>query len=282
MDLAAVFLLSLLGGYYFASLWRLTAYSTRKVDGHHLYFRAAFCGAVFFGLALLLQFLALTYIPAYTRLDAALREYVEPALKAETGLTQDGQVRRAEWLISAAYSLALGPVFALLLNVFTPSLWALKRSLGALNRLLLEAQQQDMPVQLTLNTGKVYVGILVSITDPDREPDIVTILPMLSGYRDPQGRLVPTTDYNRVYAGLNAGEARTLGLPEDWISQFELGIRADTIVTATLFSPAVYAKFNPDWEQQIARQNQKPAPQELLVEIQRPAKQAAPIADPKT
>jgi hypothetical protein len=37
--LAAVFLLSLLGGYYLAITWRLTAFSTKKADGHHLYFR---------------------------------------------------------------------------------------------------------------------------------------------------------------------------------------------------------------------------------------------------
>lgn len=52
MDLAAVFALSLLGCYFFVAWWRLTAYATRRFDGHHLYFRAAFCGVIFFALAL--------------------------------------------------------------------------------------------------------------------------------------------------------------------------------------------------------------------------------------
>lgn len=48
MELAAVFGLSLLGGYFFAAWWRLTSYATRRYEGHHLYFRAALCGVVFF------------------------------------------------------------------------------------------------------------------------------------------------------------------------------------------------------------------------------------------
>jgi hypothetical protein len=42
------------------------------------------------------------------------------------------------------------------------------------------------------------------------------------------------------------------------------------IVTAALFSPAIYAEFNPDWKQRIAEQNQTAPPQELIVHIQRP------------
>jgi hypothetical protein len=47
-------------------------------------------------------------------------------------------------------------------------------------------------------------------------------------------------------------------------------IRADEIVTAALFSAAIYAEFNPNWKQRIAQQNQKAPPQELIVEIKRP------------
>jgi hypothetical protein len=48
MELAAVFLLSLPGGYTFALTWRHTAFATRRADGQHLYFRAAYYGAVLF------------------------------------------------------------------------------------------------------------------------------------------------------------------------------------------------------------------------------------------
>lgn len=278
MDLAAVFLLSLLGGYYFSILWRLTAFSTRRVDGHHLYFRAALYGAIFFAVALVLKNFVFIHVPGYQDMDAAMINYVKPALKEETGVTALAETRRAEWLITAMYSLLVGPLCASLLNIFTPRKWALQRSLGALNQLLLHAQQREMPVQLTLTTGKVYIGLLVSITDPDREPDVVKILPMFSGYRDARGRLVLTSDYQSVYTNLDAGEADRLHLPPDWLSQFEVTIRADLIVTAALFSPAVYASFNPDWERQIAQQNDKAPPQEVTVEIKRPTRPSAGIA----
>jgi hypothetical protein len=83
VDLAAVFLLSLLGGYFFVYTWRLTAYSTRRVEGHHLYFRAAFCGVVFFAIALLLRRLLLENV-SYAHIDADLIKYVTPVLKDDS------------------------------------------------------------------------------------------------------------------------------------------------------------------------------------------------------
>jgi hypothetical protein len=270
MDLAAVFLLSLLGGYLFSSLWRFTGFSTRRIEGHHLYFRAALYGALLFLVALLLRIFALPHIPGYSHLDDELLDYVKPALKEETGLPLPEQARRAEWLLTAVYSLLIGPFFGALLNIFTSRRWAQERSLGALNRLLLRGQQQDMPVQLTLNTGKVYIGMPTAITDPDREPDFVKVVPMYSGYRDSQGGMVLTTDYEALYEALEGGKATQLQLPEDFLSTFELAIRAETIVSAILFAPAVYATFNPDWQQKMAAHNQKQPPQELIIEIKRP------------
>jgi len=85
---------------------------------------------------------------------------------------------------------------------------------------------------------------------------IVPLLPMLSGQRDPEGRLNLTTDYEGIYSTLKHGRAMQLGLPADWLSQFELAIRADQIVTAALFSPTIYAEFNPDWKERINRRSQ--------------------------
>ena len=275
MDLAAVFALSLLGGYYFSIIWRLTAFSTRRVEGQHLYFRAALYGAILFLAALGLRNWVLVHLPGYLDFDAGLINYVKPALKEETGITAPAEARRAEWLVTAAYSMLIGPVGAVLLNVVTPRRWALRRSLDALDKLLLDAQNLEMPVQLTLNNQKVYIGLALSNANPDPKPDVIKILPMFSGYRDPRGRMVLTSNYEAVYTKLEAGEAAVLGLSADWLAQFELSIRADTIVSPAMFSPAIYASFNPDWEQQIAQQGNKPPAQELTVEIRRSARTGA-------
>jgi hypothetical protein len=219
----------------------------------------------------------LVHLPGYLDFDVGLINYVKPALKEETGITAPAEARRAEWLVTAAYSMLIGPLCAVLLNVGTPRGWALRRSLDALDKLLLDAQKLQMPVQLTLNNQKVYIGLAVSNANPDPKPDVIKILPMFSGYRDSRGRMVLTSNYEAVYTKLEAGEADELGLAKDWLAQFELAIRADTVVSAALFSPAIYASFNPDWEQQIAQQGDKPPAQELTVEIRRPAR--ASVAD---
>jgi hypothetical protein len=270
MDLAAAFLLSLLGGYCFAYVWRGTRFTTRRVDGHHLYFRAALCGALLFSIALALRIVLVGHFPAYRNFDSALVEYVRPVLKVESGLALPELTRRVEWVVTAIYSLLLGTVCGHVSNVFTPRGWAEHRSIGALYRFLLQARQESLPVSLTLNTSKVYIGLVVAAPDPVREPVVVPLLPILSGHRDPEGRLNLTTDYVAVYSALKHGRAMQLGLRADWLSQFALVIRADEIVTAALFSPAIYAELNPDWKQRIAEQNQTAPPQELIVHIRRP------------
>jgi hypothetical protein len=258
LDLAAVFLLSLLGGYNFASVWRVTAFRTRRMEGHHLYFRAALYGAMLFAVALIIRWLLSLVWSAYQPLESELIRYISPLLKEEVGVRLDEQTRRAEWVITAVYSLILGILSGALLNIFTPRRWALLRSVGAFDALFLRAQADDLPVQLTLSSGKVYIGIVVSTADPMREPVVVSIIPMFSGFRDPEGRMTLTTDYDTVYSNLKMGRAAQLGLPAHWLSEFELIVRADEIVTATLFSPMVYADFNPDWKQRIARQSKSP------------------------
>ena len=282
MDLAAVFLLSLLGGYSFAMLWRGTAYSTGRVDGHHLYFRAALYGIVFFVIAFGLRAALLRWWPGYDTLDLKMVDFLRPALKSENPPVLGDEMRRAGWLLTAGYSLLVGPICAGLLNTFTSQHWALTRALGPLDLTLLDAQKSDMPVALTLSNGKVYVGLVISTTDPGRTPAAVRLLPMVSGYRDSLQRLVLTTDYQKTYSALQGTRAQELALPDNWLSLFTLAIRADMIVTATLFSPAVYGEFNPDWKQKIANLDQPPAPQQVVVELKRPALRATPASGAPT
>jgi hypothetical protein len=265
VDLAAVFLLSLLGGYFFVYTWRLTAYSTQRVEGHHLYFRAAFCGVIFFAIALLLRRLLLENA-TYTHIDADLIKYVTPVLKDESSTPRPvDQEHRAEWVVTAIYSLAIGPICAFLLNLVTPRRWAARRSIGPLDRMLMLAQENRAPVLLTLNTGKVYIGLVVTITDPAFDPPVMTILPMFSGYRDDLGRMALTTDYEAVYASLMT----PTGLGATNLTQFYLVIRADSIVSANQFSPALYARFHPGWRQKIALRNQPPDPKEIIVRLKK-------------
>jgi hypothetical protein len=254
MDFAAAFLFSVLGGYCFAYIWGPIAFTTKKAEGHHLYFRAALCGAVFFLIALALRIALALNSPTYLEFDTALVEYVAPALKEEPGLVSLARTRRAEWVVTAFYSLLLGTVCGVTANVFTPRRWSARRSSSELDRLLLDANWDEHPITLTLNTGKVYVGLVLEAPNPFRERAAVALLPLLSGNRDDEGRIQLTTDYEEVYVALNLGKAAQLGLRADWPSQFRLVVRADEIVTATRFSRDLYGEFNPDWQQAMTQQ----------------------------
>lgn len=268
MDLAALFILTLIGGYAFVAQWRVTAYATKRAEGQHLYLRSALAGAAMFALAFVLRLLALTYWPAYRNdFDAALVALIEPTL-------EDPHTRMQTHLVIAAiYSLPLGVVLPLLLNLIVPlRRWAYARGLSNFDQLLHKAQRSDMPVSVTLTNGKVYIGLVVRISDPDRPPPSIVLFPMLSGHRDSAGRLTITTDYEKVYDTLDESPARTekLGLPEIWEPNFYLVLRADQIVSATMFSPAVYSEFNPGWRETIETRDKPPNRQELLVEIKSP------------
>lgn len=271
MDLAAVFILALIGGYAFTTLWRVTAYETKRAEGQHLYLRSALVGALLCALAFLIRLFALAYWPAYRdNVDAALIAFVEPMLKGPHTAPQTHLV------IAAIYSLPLGVLSALLLNTVLPQRWAIARGLSNLDRLLHDAQQRDMPVSVTLTNGKVYVGLVVRISDPDRPPPSIMLFPMLSGHRDAAGRFNITTDYARVYESLDEapGRLEDLGLPETWEPNFYLVLRADQIVSATMFSPAVYSEFNPGWRERMEMSDSPPPRQELLVEIKQPPKKS--------
>ena len=267
MDLAAAFVLSLLGGYCFAYIWRATAFATKRAEGHHLYFRAALCGAALFAFALCIRTLVGSNFLAYQNFDSMLVEYVRPALRAESGLPWIAQERRTEWVVTAIYSLLLGIACGVLANLFTPVHWALQRSYSAFDAFLLRAHTDAFPVSLTLKTGKVYIGLVAVRPAPTREPVAVTLLPLFSGNRDVEGRVTLTTDYDAVCATLEAGRAMQLDLPAGWESRFKLLIRADEIVTAALFSPEIYTEFHPDWKQQITQPIQEPARIQLLSSI---------------
>lgn len=272
MDLAAVFALSILGGYFFAYFWRLTRYEILRLEGHHRYFRVAVFGGLFFVLALTVRHLLISRCAWFELWDSSLLEYVRPSLKEEAGIAPAVESRRTEWVVASLYSLLLGPFTGLLLNLLTPKQWAQRRTVGTLDQVLLRAQQDQMPVNLSLNNGKIYIGLVVSITKPSDDPALLTLLPMFSGYRDQMNRMVLTNDYRDVYTKLSdPAFHQQLGLPPPhWSEQFHIAIRADAVISVNLFSPSVYAEFNPDWRERIAQQKQKPAPLEVTIRIKPP------------
>lgn len=106
----------------------------------------------------------------------------------------------------------------------TPS-WALQKLLyggdyyrhiiakygDALEMLVYEATNSGKEISLTMEDGKVYIGIVISgVKDAHAESKFITILPLKSGFRNDENRTIQiTTDYSS-FASLRKEEATDL------------------------------------------------------------------------
>lgn len=259
MEVATVFALSLVGGYLFAAHWRYTSYAIRRSEGQHLYFRAAFYAIAWFIAAFLLRIILLVHWEDYASLEKALTSYIAPALK------DPSNERQVELVVTALYSCVVGPAIAVLLNGLTPRVVALRQRLSAMDLLLFNAQRAGLPVQVTLSSGKVYIGAVRRIRDPERPPETIALFPMYSGHRGDDGRLQITTDYEEIYKGLSDPQMRAeLGIGSDFARYFDLELRADLIISAEIFTPQIYSQFNPGWRDAIGKRKVHPT---LTIEI---------------
>lgn len=114
-------------------------------------------------------------------------------------------------------------------------------------KLALHALRNKMALHITLDTGKVYVGLVRDTLDPTQPREHIRIMPLFSGYRDSATQEVHfVTSYIEAIKGLsgNSNAAYVLATkPYD----FEMVLSADRIVSAHIFDPDVY--------QALAQQN---------------------------
>ncbi len=264
MDLAAVSVLSLLGGYCLAIRWKATRYVMRRLDGHHLYFRAAWCGVACFIVAWVLRSTLNAHIASFRAFEEALVEVADSLMKVEPALSAVQHARREEWMLTAALSLLLSPPLALLMNCVTPRRLALRHSLGSLERVLHDGHTGGWLVALTLDSGKIYVGYVKRFLNSEDQPSDVEIEPAFSGYRDEQNQTVLTTDYEAIWEVLLRGRAHQLSLSAQWRDRWRLAIRSNSVVSAAPFDPAIYGEFNPHWRDQLIRRRWLPMQSDFL------------------
>ena len=146
---------------------------------------------------------------------------------------------------TAAISLVLGAVAPFAINKIksleVASQSAIQLYGNALDKLFFEATETECQVALTLETGKVYAGWLDwTPSNPAVSEAYVKILPTMSGYRTADCRVAWTTFYQKVY--LQLPDATT----ETEMEMFTKVIPISQVVTAGLFDPEMYIRFNAD------------------------------------
>lgn len=106
--------------------------------------------------------------------------------------------------------------------------------------LYLRAQLQFKPLAISLDTGKVYVGMPVLSQEPNDQNSHVTILPIYSGYRQEKTlKFVIATRYDMVVELVEAGVER-----QEYIEDFFMTIPRDRIVSAHVFNHRLYKQVD--------------------------------------
>jgi hypothetical protein len=163
-------LLPLVGGYLFLHLAHLFRFSAQRMDGYRLLFQAAVAGLL---------------LSAAGRMTELLVE-----------LTPLGPFLKHYWLLFSpfpysavsALSLILGPLFALILNLFIPIEKAKSLEIESNGNLFLslldQAVTESKLISVTLDSRKWYIGWVVQSPSLYPHEQYFRLLPLISGYRD--------------------------------------------------------------------------------------------------
>lgn len=257
MDLAALLLQSFLAGYLYANFLEVSRYHAARESDQRVVFRAGFYGFVLFFAALLLRFISIQHCESYAVADRVFVNWTLPLLKDVDGIhLRENAIQRAELVVISFLSIPMGILLPVLINPVVKELFpaALERVIqrgDELEGFLYRVGFGAKPVMLSLENGQVYVGFLLKTPDPEAEERVVSILPLLSGVRLPDGHVDLLNNYSVIYDCLQDwNEKRTDGI-ELFPKDFEVVIRISQLISARLFDLTTYAfirniEFNPD------------------------------------
>lgn len=219
-----VLLLPLLGGYIFVSNFNLTRYKMRGQSGRKVLFDSALVGVFLLGFGVL---------------SAMGVDYALPSLKGYWKAFAPFDYSGA-----SVISLAAGFLGYQLGNQIWSREYAVRKGVDDeddyFEELIIRSLENAEQVSITLSSGKVYVGLIICGGQHAYDRQFLRILPMASGYRDPETKeMILTTYYAPVYKRLYLDEQNASIAPED----FEVVIPSDSIEIASTFDPTAYALF---------------------------------------
>ena len=219
-------LIPVLGGCWFLTHWYFTKYSAFRESGYHLFFQSAFAG-ILLGVLAHLIILSLDY--GFPQIGALWKPLV-PNIYYGT----------------AILSVVLGFVSPFVLNRFHGQEKAQRRTAeerGELIELIIaDSLDRGKLIELSLRSGKVYIGFALRSRMMRRGESDVALIPLASGYRDQETHgLVITTNYAPVINEYLGSDSEISDLIRE---DFRVVVPASEIVSARIFSPEIYQRFN--------------------------------------
>ena len=222
-----LFLLPVLGGYLFLTRAYFTRYDTIRNSGYHLFFRSAAAGLGLGVAAHLLLFFLEECFPL-------IRESWKPYLPSEYDDT-------------AILSLALGLVLPFLFNLYHDRKKEAERTAkkrGSFIELLIaDSYTRRKPVELSLRSGKSYVGFAIGFTVEGgvirRDESDIALIPIASGYRHNDTKeLEITTNYAPVIQKWSKEKKS-----DSSANDFRIVFPISEVVSARIFLPEALPLF---------------------------------------
>lgn len=236
-------------GYTFIRCNPLARFRQSRLGGHESYFSIGMCGV-------LITLLAWIVVLAAEHGMTAWGYYLIP--RAETAGTHVKQFWREAYLTIGAWAV-LSHVLAFSFGVIRAKLRGEAESAAilacddSLSALLLDSSADWKPIQITLNSRKVYIGISLGqvVKDDFSRPDYVEIMPLQSGYRDKDSlEIRMTSDYAKFYRSW--GSLADAEWPEH-LASYRVVLPVSEIRGAAFFRPDAHEKITPAAASRAAR-----------------------------
>lgn len=214
-----------LGGYWFLTKLYYTRYSTLRDSGYHVLFKSAIAGLILGIVARSIVIFLL--IPSLPRFVEIWKSHVP-----------------SDYSGTVVLSFLLGCVLPPVINQFYGKEKAMRRTAresGNLIELIIrENNESGKLVELSLKSGKSYIGFVLESGIARHGESDVALLPLKSGYRkEDTHELEITTNYAPVlWEFLQNPESSGLNYED-----FRIVIPMSEIVSARIFDPDVYELF---------------------------------------
>ncbi|MCR9187665.1 MAG: hypothetical protein NXH96_02650 [Alteromonadaceae bacterium] len=245
MTFASFLIVPLIAGFMFANRWFVSKFRIGRSNGYALYFSAATHGAALLLLATLSVLLLDTICPGITAIVSKL--------STALGFNSDSPQLHSRLVTILLLTLFYGLVGGAFMNLFLDRYEAYKRVIADsdFERLVLRAIERSLPMLVTLDNGKVYVGYAIRTIDPMAETKELRILPVFSGFRSPEtGEVTFRTNYSRVLMNIrtdddvDGSKDGDPSLSHLTAGDFEVVIPVSRIVTSTLYDAVASSRFS--------------------------------------
>ncbi len=237
-------LLPLLGGYVFVSSCYSTKYLVKRLGTQQLLFVSALAGVILLVISYLVCFAVIAWLPS---VHATWKSLVP---HKNTGVT-----------IGALLLGCVGPAVINSILDLTPRNYewhgnhAILESNDYFEHLAHKSVSETRQIRIELKNGKWYVGFVLEPFNPEHERKYITVLPMLSGHRDGNSRVLQTTtNYASWYEKLierldeDSSESSIHKFAPDsssmHVEDFKIIIPVSEILTAHLFDTDAFSYFN--------------------------------------